>query len=285
MLKKILYTLWISVFAVLLFISAKNGSFVSFINSTENRTFDIRQSIITNSGIRKHSKDIVIVAIDDGSYEYILDKYGEWPLRRDIYSKMVNYIESQNPKSIAFDLMFVKSLKSDKGSDEALVNSFKQYKNVYTAMNFDNQPEDLREASILPDKLAVNLKNNSNKNNYDYLEYSNCRTILAGIMDATSNIGMINVSRSDDGVLRNMPLFIKYNGKYYPQLALLVGKNYLGYKNNNSYTVSKRGVVNLDRYLLLDCYINCLCSCIPSCNNSVSYEVHVSRSMNELSFI
>lgn len=247
MLKKILYTLWISVFAVLLFISAKNGSFVSFINSTENRTFDIRQSIITNSGIRKHSKDIVIVAIDDGSYEYILDKYGEWPLRRDIYSKMVNYIESQNPKSIAFDLMFVKSLKSDKGSDEALVNSFKQYKNVYTAMNFDNQPEDLREASILPDKLAVNLKNNSNKNNYDYLEYSNCRTILAGIMDATSNIGMINVSRSDDGVLRNMPLFIKYNGKYYPQLALLVGKNYLGYKNNNSYTVSKRGVVNLDK--------------------------------------
>lgn len=46
--------------------------------------------------------------------------------------------------------------------------------------------------------------------------------ILQGILDATSNIGMINVSRSDDGVLREMPLYLKYNGKYYPQLGYRV---------------------------------------------------------------
>ena len=88
MLKKFLYILWISIFAVLLFFSVKNGSFFSFIGSMENRTFDIRQNLSANSGVRHHNKDIVIVAIDDGSYEYILDKYGEWPLRRDMYAKM-----------------------------------------------------------------------------------------------------------------------------------------------------------------------------------------------------
>lgn len=184
----------------------------------ENRTFDIRQNLSANSGVRHHNKDIVIVAIDDGSYEYILDKYGEWPLRRDMYAKMVDYIEAQQPKTVAFDLMFVKSMKSDIESDNALINVFKKYDNVYTSMNLDNQPEDLRIPPQLPEKLTVKPYPNVK----DTIEYSNCRVILQGILDATSNIGMINVSRSDDGVLREMPLYLKYNGKYYPQLGYRV---------------------------------------------------------------
>lgn len=184
----------------------------------ENRTFDIRQNLSANSGVRHHNKDIVIVAIDDGSYEYILDKYGEWPLRRDMYAKMVDYIEAQQPKTVAFDLMFVKSMKSDIESDNALINVFKKYDNVYTSMNLDNQPEDLRFPPQLPEKLTVKPYPNVK----DTIEYSNCRVILQGILDATSNIGMINVSRSDDGVLREMPLYLKYNGKYYPQLGYRV---------------------------------------------------------------
>lgn len=221
MLKKILYTLWTILFIVLLFFVGKNGSFFAFMDSMENATFDIRQKILTNSGVRKHNEDIVIVAIDDASYEYILENYGEWPLSRDIYAKMVEYIEAQAPKSIAFDLMFVKSMKNDSQSDKALVDTFKKYNNIYTAMNLDNQPEDLRKAPVLPEKLTLK----TNEFDFDGIEYSNCRTILEGIIDATSNIGMINVSRSDDGVLRQMPLFLKYKGKKYPQLGYLVGTN------------------------------------------------------------
>lgn len=220
MLKKVLYILWISVFALLLCFSVKNGSFVSFINSMENRTFDIRQNVIAKSGVREHNKDIVIVAIDDASYEYILDHYGEWPLRRDMYAKMVDYIESQQPKTVAFDLMFVKSMKSAISADNSLVGVFKKYDNVYTSMNLDNQPEDLRKAQQLPDKLAISPDSMAD----NPIEYSNCRIILQGILDATSHIGMINVSRSDDGVLRKMPLYLKYNNKYYPQLGYLVAQ-------------------------------------------------------------
>lgn len=226
MLKKFLYTLWISVFAVLLFFSIKNGSFLSFINSMENRTFDIRQNLIANSGVRHHNKDIVIVAIDDGSYEYILDNYGEWPLRRDAYAKMVDYIEAQHPKMIVFDLMFVKSMKSGVQADNALINVFKKYDNVYTSMNLDNQQDDLRVPPQIPYKLSI-IPNSKTLNP---IEYSNCRVILQGILDATSNIGMINVSRSDDGVLRKMPLYLKYQDKYYPQLGYKVG---LDYTNGN----------------------------------------------------
>ena len=205
--KKILYIIWFLIFVFALCFLVKDGSFHNFIQSIENRTFDIRQSFIINSGYRVNNKDLVILAIDDASYEYIIDNYGEWPLRRDIYAKLVDYIELQKPKSIAFDLMFVKSMKSDIKSDNALIEIFKKYDNVFTAMNLDNQPEDLRVPPELPEKLAINMPYPTKKVPF---EYNNCRIILQGIIDATSNIGMINVSRSEDGVLRKMPLYLKY---------------------------------------------------------------------------
>ena len=223
MLKKFLYILWVSVFLILLFFGVKNGGLITFLDSMENRTFDIRQSILVNSHSRKHNPDIVIAAIDDASYEYILDNYGEWPLRRDVYAKVVDYIEAQSPKSIAFDLMFVRSMKSDEASDNALINIFKKYDNVYTAMNLDNQPADLR----VPPQLSLPSIMPYPETDKT-VEYSNCRIILQGILDSTSNVGMINVSRSSDGVLRRMPLYLKYQDKYYSQLGYLIANKLSG---------------------------------------------------------
>ena len=134
--------------------------------------------------------------------------------------------------SIAFDLMFVKSMKSAKEADEALINVFKKYDNVFTAMNFDNQPESLRVRPELPEKLSVNVENYSNNVDFSELSYFNCRPILEGILNSTSNIGMINVSRAEDGILRRMPLLLKYRDKFYPQLGLKIGLDYLKKSEN-----------------------------------------------------
>lgn len=242
MLKKILYTIWLFLFCLVIFVSLRSTNFNAFIDVIENRTFDLRQNIMINNKTKSVNKDIVIVAVDDASYEYILDKYGEWPLSRDIYAKLVDYIEAQKPQSIAFDLMFVKSLKSNPDADEALVNSFKKYNNVFTAMNLDNQSADLRVPPILPDNLSVNVINNSADVNLNAQTYTNCRAILQGILNSTSNIGMINVSRAEDGILRRMPLFVKYQDKFYPQLGLKVGLQYLKNKENldiNNFVIDK----------------------------------------------
>ncbi len=237
MLKRILYALGLLFFAIFTFLIFKNANLIAFIDSVENRTFDLRQNILISEGAKQANKDIVIIAVDDASYEYILDNYGEWPLSRDIYASIINYLEKQNPRSIAFDMMFVKSLKSKNKADEALINSFKKYKNLYTAMNFDNQSEDLRIPPKLPHKLTVEI-DNSSQIKFDKLSFKNCRTILQGIIDATSNIGIINVSRSDDGILRKMPVVVKYNGEFYPQLAFKIGVDYLG-ENTSSFAIDK----------------------------------------------
>lgn len=232
MLKKLLYFIWLVIFCTVAFVTLKIANISDFIDVIESRTFDLRQNVLINNHAKAHNDNIVIVAIDDASYEYILDNYGEWPLTRDVYAKLVDYLEAQHPQSVAFDLMFVKSMKSLPQADLALVNSFKKYDNLYTAMNFDNQPEDLRIPPTLPNKLAVNLKNNGGKVDFTAQTYTNCRSILPAILDATSNVGMINVSRAEDGILRRMPVFLSYQGKFYPQLGLKVGLNYLKNKDN-----------------------------------------------------
>lgn len=251
MFKKISYAIGFMFFVIFAFLILKNANLNNFIDAIENRTFDLRQSLLINEGAKKASKDIVIVAIDDATYEYILDYYGEWPLPRDTYAKIINYLEKQSPRAIAFDLMFVKSLKSKNQADEALVQTFKKYNNLYTSMNFDNQSEDLRVPPNLPQKLTINIQNNS-EIDFNQLTYTNCRTILEGILNATSNVGIINVSRSDDGVLRKMPLIVKYKNEFYPQLALKVGLNYIG-ENNQSYEINKNSEFKLGgREIFLD---------------------------------
>ena len=219
------------------FLILKNANLNTFIDTIENRTFDLRQSILINQGYKKANSDIVIVAIDDATYEYILDTYGEWPIPREIYANIINYLEQQSPKSIVFDLMFVKSIKSKNQADEELVKAFKKYNNIFTSMNFDNQSEDLRIPPDLPDNISIDIINNS-KIDFSQLTFKNCRLILEGILNASKNIGIINVSRSDDGILRKMPLVVKYKDKYYPQLALKVGLNYLG-ENQNTFEIDK----------------------------------------------
>lgn len=241
MLKKLLYFIWLVIFCTVAFVTLKIANISDFIDVIESRTFDLRQNVLINNHAKAHNDNIVIVAIDDASYEYILDNYGEWPLTRDVYAKLVDYLEAQHPQSVAFDLMFVKSMKSLPQADLALVNSFKKYDNLYTAMNFDNQPEELRIPPTLPKKLAVNLKNNGGKVDFTAQTYTNCRSILPAILDATSNVGMINVSRAEDGILRRMPVFLSYQGKYYPQLGLKVGLNYL---KNSDNTVDNNFVID-----------------------------------------
>lgn len=227
--------------------------FNEFITAMENRTFDLRQSLIIGSNSRHTNKDIVLITIDDPSYEYLLTKYGEWPIPRNVYADLVHYLEKQKPKAIAFDLMFINSIKSKNNADEALVKAIKSYDNVYTSMNFDNQPSDVRLPVKLPKYLAVSVKNDSKVDFSKDLTFSNCRAILKQILEGTSNVGMINVSRSEDGILRTVPPFLVYQNDFYPHLTLLMGMKYLNIDTNRKFYIQKNSDLKIgDRVIPLN---------------------------------
>lgn len=221
------------------FLIANNAMITGFFNDTENKSFDYRQSLLVKHRHLKPSKDIVIIAIDDGSYEYILDKYGEWPISRNVYTKIIERVEANSPKAIVFDLMFIKSFKSDVNADNLLAQTMSKYKNVYTAINFDNQSSDVRTPIVLPERMSVNLVNNSNIDIDSTFGYSNCRTILPQILDSDTKIGMININRAQDGIIRQVPVFAYYNGKYYPHLTLMAGAELINGTPIKDYTIDK----------------------------------------------
>ena len=128
MLKKLLYILFSIILTLTIFYGFKHAKMDSFIDGIENKTFDLRQNITTK--YRHASKDIILVTIDDASYEYALDNIGEWPLPRGLYADVVEFIQQQNPKVIAFDMLFVKSAKNNTTEDNKLADIFKKYNNV-----------------------------------------------------------------------------------------------------------------------------------------------------------
>lgn len=226
------YFLIIASILFIVFMLANNKMIVNFFNDSENKSFDYRQSLLVKHRHLKPSKDIVIVAIDDGSYEYILDKYGEWPISRDIYAKIIDRIEKNNPKAIVFDLMFIKSFKTNPTADTILANTMAKYNNIYTAINFDNQSYEVRTPIELPERLAVNVDNQSNVDFRRNFGFTNCRSIISKILETKTKVGMININRSEDGIIRKVPVFAYYNNHYYPHLTISVGNDLI----NNSKT-------------------------------------------------
>lgn len=254
----------IAIAVIVIFI--QNAKVKDFLSGMENKTFDLRQNLLVSSGYKKASKDIVLVTIDDASYEYLLGKYGDWPIPRDVYANVINYLEKQKPTAIVFDLMFIKSLKSKPHADTALVNAIKKYDNVYASMNFDNESSEVRTPVNLDKKFSVKVKNDSNVDFSKDLTFTNCRSILPQILESTKNVGIVNVSRSDDGILREMPPFMIYKGAFYPHLALLAGLKYLEKKEglklsdfhidkNNNIALGNRSIpLNKDGGAILNWY-------------------------------
>ena len=219
---------------------------VSFFEVAENRTFDYRQSLQVIHKRPLPNKDIVVLAIDDASLETLWEKYGEWPIPRNVYGDLINYLEQKKPQAILFDLMFIKSIRATGGADKYLVDTMNKYQNVYASMNFDNQPTDVRIPIDLPARLALNVDNQSKVDIKSKYNFINCRPILDGLINGKVKIGMTNVMRSSDGIIRNVAPVMVYKDKYYPYLTFKAGADYLAQKNETSFVINSNS--NLETF-------------------------------------
>ena len=203
-----------------------------FLAEVENKTFDLRQQVI--SKYKEHNKDIVILTVDDPGYEYIVSTYGAWPAPRDFWAKLAGGIEKVNPRAIVFDLLFVQNFKAYGNTDKALSNVIKGKNNIYVSMNFDNQNEELRKAIELPESLNTKISGDTDfLKKAQYINFKNVRGIIPEILYGTDNIGFINIARDKDGIIRTkLPLFV-YKDKFYKHLTLLVALDLLNLDSKN----------------------------------------------------
>ncbi len=230
------------IFGVFLYLSLL-PSFRSFVSEIENKTFDLRQGI-TSKYISPSDK-ITIIDVDDESYEYIVDKFGSWPVPRVFWADLITNLEPARPNMLVFDLLFLKRFTADGDSDFELINAVNKNKNVYVSMNFDNYSKEVRTPPKLPNALKNNIENDFLIKSNPDLVYSNCRPILEEILNGTKNIGLINVQRDKDGIIRTMSPFSYYDDAYYKHLTILAGLDYLKLSTNN-FKLNKRGEISVE---------------------------------------
>ncbi len=220
------------------FTAQKIFNFGHLLEAYELKTFDLRATMAAKN--RQHNPDIVIVSIDDNSLEVLQDELGRWPWSRDVYAKAIEYLETQNVDSVAFDLMFIGNQKGFEHKDMELAATIGKYDNVYTSMNFDYR-DNAELAPDLPYKLKVNVENNSEKVDFTGFTYTYARLILDEIIQATDKIGIINFRRDPiDKISRRAPTFFKYKDDYYPYLAFKVGADY----------IKRHEKINFDKFLI-----------------------------------
>ena len=219
--------------------STLKNVFKSFFEVAENRTFDYRQRIKINHYTQFPNSDIVFLAIDEGSLEYLWDKYGEWPIPRKVYADVINYIEKQKPQAIVFDLMFLKSLRTSGENEKYFVETMNKYDNIYTGLNFDHMNYDVRKPADLPNRIEMNIENKSNVDFKTKYNFDNCRLIMPELINGNVNIGLTNIVRSEDGIIRYASPILVYKDKFYPYLSFKVGNDYLKMNHDNNLIIDK----------------------------------------------
>ena len=168
---------------------------------------------------------IVIIDIDETSIENI----GQFPWRRDVYSKILNNLNLAETSVIAFDIFFseedtqnpTKIFQEFNLNSENILNSDQLF---LESINNNNVSLPLVGATKEIKKNKFSSKANiitkgENPLNYLY-NYQGYISSLDKFNNAAKGLGSISIIDSEDGILRHVPLILNIDEKIIPSLSL-----------------------------------------------------------------
>ena len=201
----------------------------SFIKSVSFLSFDLYQKTFP---LKKQSSAVVIVDVDEKS----LVKFGQFPWSRNVFAKIVENINKTNPKAIGFDIFFT---EKDKQSPEEIIKAYSLIPNdVAQLQKIKGHDEVFREQLDKSNSvLAVLGSNVSSHGSYDRsakakffskggdpnnFTYAFPYSIgsLEKLENSVKGLGSISFLDQSDGIIRSIPLLIRFNKKLYPTLGL-----------------------------------------------------------------
>ena len=191
--------------------------------------------------LKKNDSDVIIIDIDEKS----LSKFGQFPWNRSIFAKIIENVDSTNPKAIGFDVFFS---EKDKQSPEEIIKSYNILANdvINYLINIKGHDERFRQQlENSKSVLAVLGSNVSSHGSYDrkakarflskggdpnQFTYNYPYSIgsLEKLEKSAKGLGSISFLDQTDGIIRSLPLIVRFNKKIYPTMGLemvRVGEN------------------------------------------------------------
>ena len=236
-------------FLLIILISAFAYFFQDVFNYFESKFIDFRSYLSTDGGIYSSKfmpadKDIVILSINDLT-QYEAARSSElnltrWPWSREVWAKVINFLEKQNPKVLVVDLNFsnYEDLSRNYTSpDMMLADALGYYNNIVLATALRtpySETENYDSSKILDnfanpyspcsDSLNMYIDNQNIDKNISYFSH----TPIPNIFTNSTTMGVTNLVTSknkDENIRYSQPVYklIKGNKEYYiPSLGLAV---------------------------------------------------------------
>ena len=201
MIKKIILSPWTALLTLVLILSVRIAD-PSFVESVRLRYFD---TLITNKATTENN--IYTVNIDEAT----LDKYGQWPLPRNEYAKIIEDLYKRNAGLVVFNVLMPDTDRS--GQDSKLANTMKQYPVILPNVPSDktkNIPRNPGAAVLAPEWLD------------QIFQYPGIIANVPLLENSAYGVGTVNTLPEIDGVNRRIPLIASVDGKLYPSLSMEV---------------------------------------------------------------
>ena len=228
-------------FAILLLLISLKIINPPFIKSVSYLSFDLYQKVF----VKKKDSDVVIIDIDEKS----LGKFGQFPWNRTVFAKILDQLNTSDPKAIGFDIFFT---EKDKQSPEEIIKSYGLIPSDVAELQNLKSPDDLFAEKLKESKsiIAVLGSNVPSHTNYDRkakarflskggdpFEFTYSYPFSIGSLEVLENnvkgLGSISFLDQLDGIIRSLPLVVQLNKKLYPTIGLEMVR--VGEKQKNIY--------------------------------------------------
>jgi len=199
MLKKILLSPWTALLTLALILSIRIADPV-FVESVRLRYFD---TLITQKA--PTANNIYTVNIDEAA----LDKYGQWPLPRAEYAKIIKDLYDRGAGLVVLNVIMAEPDRT--GGDAVLANALKQYPVVLGSVpsaRTKNTPRNPGSAVLGPEHLD------------QIVQYPGLIANIPSLENAAAGIGIVSTLPEVDGVNRRLPLVVSVDGKLYPSISM-----------------------------------------------------------------
>src|SRR5210317_284688 len=162
--------------------------------------------LLLQSESKEISQDIHVVSID----EKAIEKYGQWPWKRDVLADVVNQLREKGAGIIVIPILF--SEYDRLGGDEAFINTIYQNGVVIaqTGTNQTNKNAVPRGVAKIGDPLPW------------LFEWGGMLGPVKEFGEYADGVGVTNTAPEVDGVVRRIPLLMAIGDEIYPAMAIEV---------------------------------------------------------------
>ena len=201
----------------------------SFVKSISYLSFDLYQKIFT---LNKNDSDVIIIDIDEKS----LGKFGQFPWSRSVFASILEKVNKDQPKAVGFDIFFT---EKDKQSPDEIIKSYNLIPTDVTELQkikghdeiFGEQLKKTKSVTAVLGSPVPSYSNYDRKAKARFLskggdpkEFTYSYTYSIGSLEQLENsvkgLGSISFLDQTDGIIRSLPLIVKFNNEIYPTMGL-----------------------------------------------------------------